>query len=84
MRIDKYLQITRIIKRRANAKDMVVQGRVIINGKVAKPATSVKVNDEIELHFGNVLLRVKVLAIKEKIKKEEANELFEIIAKESV
>ncbi|MDR1782554.1 MAG: RNA-binding S4 domain-containing protein [Bacilli bacterium] len=84
MRIDKYLQVTRIIKRRVNAKEMLVQGRVLINDKVAKPGTNVNIGDYIKLRFGNATLTIKVLDIRDKIKKEEVEELFEIIQKESI
>ncbi|MDR3215705.1 MAG: RNA-binding S4 domain-containing protein [Bacilli bacterium] len=82
MRIDKYLQVSRIIKRRTNAKEILVQQRVLLNDKVAKPGLEVKKDDIITIMFGNNKLRIKVLDIKEHIKKEEANELFEILSKE--
>lgn len=79
MRLDKYLQVARIIKRRALSKDLVLLGRVSINGKVAKPSTEVKVNDILDIDLRDVLLKVKIELIKEHVRKEEADTLFSII-----
>ncbi len=81
MRIDKFLQVSRIIKRRSIAKEIVEKGRILINEKVAKPGSKVKVNDEITIQFGDTTLVIKVLLLDEKIKKEDAGELYEIISK---
>lgn len=80
MRIDKFLQVSRIIKRRSIAKEIVEKGRILINEKVAKPGSKVKVNDEITIQFGDTTLVIKVLLLDEKIKKEDAGELYEIIS----
>ena len=81
MRIDKFLQVSRIIKRRSIAKEIVEKGRILINEKVAKPGSKVKVSDEITIQFGDTTLVIKVLLLDEKIKKEDAGELYEIISK---
>ena len=79
MRLDKYLKISRLIKRRTVANDACDAGRVMINGKVAKAGTEVKVGDEIEISFGTKPVKVEVLAITESTKKEDANDLFRYI-----
>ena len=72
MRLDKYLKVSRIIKRRTVANDACDAGRVTVNGKVAKAGTEVKIGDVIEIKFGNNTTKVEVLAISETQKKEEA------------
>ena len=79
MRIDKYLQTSRIIKRRAVAKELIENKRVLINSKIAKPASNVEIGDLIEIQFGDTKLEIKVLQVLEKVKKDEVNELYEII-----
>ena len=66
MRLDKYLKISRLVKRRTVANDLATGGHVAINGKVAKPAQEVKVGDELRLRFGNRLLVVRVEKTPEK------------------
>ncbi|GAP03150.1 hypothetical protein FPFC_041430 [Fructobacillus pseudoficulneus] len=80
MRIDKYLKLSRIIKRRAVAKDLADQGRIEINGKQAKSAANVGTNDLVTIHFGNKTLTVKVLKLAEIVKKEEAQEMYEVVS----
>ncbi|WP_282709231.1 RNA-binding S4 domain-containing protein [Ligilactobacillus sp. Marseille-Q7487] len=82
MRLDKYLKVSRIIKRRTVAKEISDQGRITINGKVAKSSSDVKVGDELLINFGNKDLTVKILAIKETTKKQEAAEMFEVLKEE--
>ncbi|ABR46403.1 RNA-binding S4 domain protein [Alkaliphilus metalliredigens QYMF] len=79
MRLDKYLKISRIIKRRTVAKEACEGGRVSINGKTAKPGTEVAVGDEIEIRFGDKVLRAEVTRLAEHVKKDEAKEMFQII-----
>ena len=69
MRLDKYLKVSRLIKRRTVAKEISDQGRISINGKVAKSSSDVSTNDELEIRFGNKTLTVKVLKIVETTKK---------------
>lgn len=79
MRLDKYLKVSRLIKRRTVANEACDAGRVMINGKVAKAGSEVKVGDTIEIQFGTSPVRVRVLAISENPRKEEAALLYETI-----
>ena len=79
MRLDKYLKVSRLIKRRTVANDACDAGRVMINGKVAKASVDVKVDDIIEIEFGNRNVKVKVTDVKDTVRKEEAAEMFEYI-----
>lgn len=76
MRLDKYLKVSRIIKRRTIANDACDAGRVTVNDKPSKAGTEVKLGDIIEIRFGNNLTRVEVLSIKETIRKEGATEMY--------
>ncbi len=80
MRLDKYLKVSRLIKRRTIAQEACDAGRVKINDKVAKSSTKVKVGDIIEIEFGNKSVKVRVLDIQDTTKKEEAKDLFEYIS----
>lgn len=79
MRLDKYLKVSRIIKRRTIANDACDSGRVLVNDLVAKASTNVKVGDTIQVNFGNNSINVRVLAIKDTTKKDEASLLYETI-----
>lgn len=79
MRLDKYLKVSRLIKRRTVANEACDAGRIVINGNVAKASYNVKVGDIIEIAFGNKTVKVKVTDVQETVKKEEAKELFEYI-----
>lgn len=79
MRLDKYLKVSRLIKRRTVAKDVCTGGKIEINGKVAKAATEVNVGDIIALHFRDKTLSVKVKEIRENVRANEANTLYEIL-----
>ncbi len=76
MRLDKYLKVSRLIKRRTVANEACDAGRVMINGKTAKAGTDVKVGDVIEIGFGTRNVKVEVLDVQETIRKEDAKELF--------
>ena len=76
MRLDKYLKLSRIIKRRTVANDACDAGRVSINGKPAKAGAEVKPGDVVEIRFGNALTRVEVLALMENPRKEEAGLMY--------
>ena len=76
MRLDKYLKVTRLIKRRTVANEACDAGRVTVNGKPAKASVNVKAGDIIEIMFGQKTVKVEVVAIADIIKKEEAGELF--------
>ena len=75
MRLDKYLKVSRLIKRRTLAND----GRVIVNGKPAKASYAVKTGDEIEITFGNKPVKVRVLSTEEPRGKDVARELYEVL-----
>lgn len=79
MRIDKFLKVSRILKRRSVANEACSGGRVSVNGKSVKPSYSLKVGDEVEIAFGEGALKFKVLNIKETVKKDEAATLYEIL-----
>lgn len=80
MRLDKFLKVSRIIKRRSVAKDISDQGRILINGKTAKSSSTLNINDELEIKFGNKTLIVKVLALLETTKKEDADKMYEVVS----
>lgn len=79
MRLDKYLKVSRLIKRRTVANEACDAGRVFINDNPAKASTNVKVGDIITIHFGNKDVKVEVLSVAETVRKEEAAELFKYI-----
>ena len=79
MRLDKYLKVSRLIKRRTVANEACDGGRVMINDKPAKASTNVKVGDVITIGFGNKEVKVEVLSIQETVRKEEASEMFKYL-----
>lgn len=79
MRLDKYLKVSRLIKRRTVANEACDGGRVMINDKVAKASTDVKVGDVITIAFGNKEVKVEVLDVQETVRKDEAKELFKYL-----
>ena len=79
MRLDKYLKVSRVIKRRTIAKDILDIGLVKLNGKVAKPSSDVKENDILELTLGDRVLNIKVASLLQSARKENASEMYEII-----
>ena len=83
MRLDKYLKISRVIKRRTLAKDIIDIGLVKVNGKQGKPSTDIKENDIIELSLGERILTIKVLSLLQYARKDNASEMYQII-KENV
>ena len=80
MRLDKFLKVSRIIKRRTVANDACDASHVSVNGRVVKASYDVKEGDEISVSFGAKTLTVRVRSVKETVKKEEAAELYEIIS----
>lgn len=76
MRIDKYLKVSRIIKRRTVSNEACDAGRVIVNGKPVKASYDVKINDVIEIQFGQRTVKVQVLNLNETVKKEETTEMY--------
>ncbi len=79
MRLDKYLKISRLIKRRTVANEACDNGRVLLNGKVARASAPVSEGDIIEISFGNRDVKVQVLNVQETVRKEEAAELFKYL-----
>ncbi|NLI59318.1 MAG: RNA-binding S4 domain-containing protein [Clostridium sp.] len=78
MRIDKYLKVSRLIKRRTLANEACEQGKVKINGKVVKPGAEVKVGDVVEIQLGNNSIVVEVVSVKEHVSKEDSKEMYKI------
>ncbi len=79
MRIDKFLKVSRLIKRRAVAQEMISKNRIEINGKVAKKATNVKIEDRVLLKYGNREVTVIVKSLNEKASKDEASTMYEVL-----
>lgn len=79
MRLDKYLKVSRIIKRRTVANEACDAGRVKVNDKVAKASTDVKVGDLLEVEFGNKTVKVEITMVADSTKKEDAKEMFRYI-----
>jgi ribosomal 50S subunit-recycling heat shock protein len=82
MRVDKFLKVSRLIKRRSVAKDVSDQGRIWINGKEAKPASAVKPGDELTIQFGQKNVTVRVERIVETVRKDEAGEMYTLLREE--
>lgn len=80
MRLDKFLKVSRLLKRRTVAAEACDGGLVKVNGRDAKPGTKLKIGDEVELRFGTSTLRFRVLDLNEKATKNEAGLMYEIIA----
>lgn len=76
MRLDKYLKVSRLIKRRTVANEACDAGRVLVNGKQAKASVAVKPGDEIEIQFGSKTMKVEVVSVQETVKKEAAAEMY--------
>ena len=79
MRIDKFLKVSRVIKRRTLAQEACDRDKVTINGKVAKPGSTVKEGDVIEIRFGEKTSRFRVRRITEHVRKEDAGDMLEIL-----
>lgn len=84
MRLDKFLKVSRLIKRRTVAKEISDQGRIDINGKQAKSSSTVKVGDVLTVKFGQRIVTVKIERIQETSRKDEAAEMYSIISEERV
>lgn len=82
MRLDKFLKVSRLIRRRPVAKEVAEDGRIKVNGTVAKPSTNIEVNDEIEITFGQTIVTVRVEDVKEHVRKADATSLYEVIREE--
>ena len=79
MRLDKYLKVSRLIKRRPVANEACDAGRVLINDRPAKASAQVKAGDVLEIQFGSKAVKVEVLNVQETVKKEEAQELYKYL-----
>ena len=79
MRLDKFLKVSRIIKRRTVAKEASEGGRVTVNGKVAKPSTEIREGDVLEIRFGEKLARYRILTVAETVRKADAGAMVELI-----
>ena len=79
MRLDKYLKVSRIIKRRTVANEACDAGRVTVNGRQAKASLEVKAGDVIEIKFGDKTTKLEVLAVKETVRKDDAGQMYRIV-----
>ena len=79
MRIDKFLKVSRILKRRALAADAAIGGRVKINDRTVKPSHDIKIGDVVEIGFNSGTVKFRVLNVKETVRKDEAETLYEIL-----
>lgn len=84
MRLDKFLKVSRIIKRRTLAKEVADQGRISINGNQAKASSTLKVGDTLTIRFGQKLVTAKVERLQETSRKEEAADMFSIVSEEKI
>ncbi|MFC0216119.1 RNA-binding S4 domain-containing protein [Paenibacillus chartarius] len=82
MRLDKFLKLSRLIKRRTVAKDVSEQGRVWINSREAKPSSAVKVGDELAIQFGQKIVTVRVERLTESTRKEDAATMYTLVKEE--
>lgn len=79
MRLDKFLKVSRVIKRRTVAKEACDKGIVVINGNVAKSSSEVKIGDLLEITFGEKVMKIRINEIREHVLKDDAKEMYEII-----
>ena len=84
MRLDKYLKVSLIIKRRTVAKEAGEGGRITLNGRVAKPSADVKPGDILEIRFGEHLSKYRVLAVAETVRKNDAAAMYELLSGEEL
>lgn len=80
MRIDKYLKNARLIKRRTIAKEACDQGRILVDGKIAKPGTEVKIGDEVSIKFGEKATVIRILELNEHVTKDDAKLMYEVLS----
>ncbi len=82
MRLDKFLKVSRLIKRRTLAKEVADQGRITVNGKVAKASSTIKAGDELAIRFGQKVVTARVEELRDTVKKEDAAKMFTILKEE--
>ena len=83
MRLDKYLKVSRIIKRRTVANEACSGGRVTLNGKVAKPGAEVKVGDVMAIRFGDKVGKYEILSIAEVVRKDAVAEMYRVVSEDA-
>ncbi len=84
MRIDKFLKVSHILKRRTISKELALNERIEINGRIAKPSTDVKVGDEVTITFGNRKMTICILSVEEIKRKKDAVSMYEVINEDTV
>lgn len=84
MRLDRFLKVSRLIKRRTVAKEVADGGRITVNGKTAKPSTEIKIGDELELRLGRNVIGVKVLSLYEHVAIYDAEDMYEILYQQNI
>lgn len=84
MRIDKFLKVSHILKRRTISKELALNERIEINGRLAKPSTDVKVGDEVTITFGNRQMTIRVLSVEEIKRKKDAVSMYEVINEDTI
>lgn len=84
MRLDKFLKVSRLIKRRPLAKEVADKGRISINGQQAKASSNVKVGDELSIRFGQKIVTVKVEELQDSTKKEDAANMYRLLKEERI
>lgn len=80
MRIDKFLKVSRILKRRTVAQEAADAGKIFVNGKQVKPAYRLKIGDVVEINYTSGTMKFRILELKETVKKDEASNLYEVIS----
>ncbi len=84
MRLDKFLKVSRLIKRRTIAKEICDAGKIMINGRIAKASSEVAVNDILEIHFASRKMKVQILQVSEAVKAADAAQMYEILQEEKI
>ncbi|RPF51209.1 RNA-binding S4 domain-containing protein [Aquisalibacillus elongatus] len=84
MRVDKFLKLSRLIKRRTVAKEVASQGRIELNGRPAKASTELEVGDELRIRFGHTLLTIRIDRVTEQVRKGDASSLYTVVNEEKV
>ncbi|MDO4198282.1 MAG: S4 domain-containing protein [Erysipelotrichaceae bacterium] len=84
MRIDKYLKVARILKRRETGKQLALNERLLINGKIAKPSSEILVGDKVRILFGHREIEIEVLELRESASKQQAFEMYRVIEEKKV
>lgn len=84
MRLDKFLKVSRVIKRRTLAKEVASDERILVNDKTAKPSTQLKSGDIITIYFGNKEVKIKVLELLDSTKKADTDKMYELISETKI